>query len=83
MDTRAIQLRLLALGYSLPGGADGVFGRNTMAAVAAFQKDRRLEVQWPGTVGPKTVEALNAVPLAGGPDKTPPPLISEVLLPPW
>jgi uncharacterized protein (TIGR02594 family) len=61
MDTRDLQSRLIALGYSLgPSGADGHFGRLTTTAVKKFQADRRLDVIYPGTVGPKTIAALNA-----------------------
>ena len=38
MTARQVQLYLLALGYS-PGDADGIAGRQTQAAVRAFQED--------------------------------------------
>lgn len=61
MDTRDLQSRLIALGYSLgPSGADGQFGRLTTEAVKRFQADFHVGVMYPGTVGPKTIEALNA-----------------------
>lgn len=54
-----VQRRLIALGYNLgPAGADGLPGRFTTAAVTQFQKDRGLIIQFPGTVGPKTLKAL-------------------------
>lgn len=56
---QALQRRLIALGYDLgPGGADGIAGRMTTAAVAKFQADRKLDIQYPGTIGPKTLAAL-------------------------
>lgn len=59
MDTKAIQRRLIELGYSVgASGADGILGRNTTAAVAAFQRDRKLPIKWPGTIGPMTTAAL-------------------------
>jgi len=60
MNTRELQLALIQLGYDVgPAGADGFVGTKTTAAVAAFQRDRKLDIQWPGTVGPKTVTAIN------------------------
>lgn len=54
-----IQQRLIDLGYDLgPSGADGDPGRYTREAVQKFQADHRVPVQWPGTVGPKTLAAL-------------------------
>lgn len=54
-----IQQRLIDLGYDLgPSGADGDPGRFTREAVQKFQADRKVAVQWPGTVGPKTLAAL-------------------------
>lgn len=77
MDVKSLQQRLVALGYSVGlAGADGVFGRDTIAAVKKFQADHSLDVQYPGTVGPKTLAALN-MPL---PDK---PIAPENDAPPW
>lgn len=61
-DVKALQERLIELGYgSLLGkdGADGDFGRATESAVEAFQDDNGLEVD--GVVGPKTWTALDGV----------------------
>jgi uncharacterized protein (TIGR02594 family) len=58
------QRRLIALGYDLgPAGADGKSGRMTTAAIAKFQKDRSLDIQYPGTLGPKTLAALDLEPV--------------------
>lgn len=55
-----VQRRLIALGYNLgPAGADGLPGRFTTAAVTKFQQDKGLSIQFPGTIGPKTLEALS------------------------
>lgn len=43
-DVKALQEALMALGYSLPKyGADGDFGKETLAAVKQFQSDHGLE----------------------------------------
>lgn len=56
-----VQRRLIALGYNLgPSGADGYPGRFTTAAVTQFQQDRNISIQFPGTIGPKTLRALDA-----------------------
>jgi N-acetylmuramoyl-L-alanine amidase len=45
------------LGYSLgPCGVDGVYGRATKKAVAAFQKDKGLTVD--GIAGSKTIAEI-------------------------
>jgi N-acetylmuramoyl-L-alanine amidase len=54
-DVRALQERLLELGYDL-GRADGIFGRQTAAALARFQ--REVGVVPDGVCGPKTIAAL-------------------------
>ncbi|SFH02903.1 Putative peptidoglycan binding domain-containing protein [Priestia megaterium] len=51
-----IQRMLIHLGYSLFGGADGIFGSSTFKAVKAFQQALYLQVD--GIVGPKTLEKL-------------------------
>ena len=67
-----VQRRLIALGYNLgPAGADGIPGRFTTQAIAAFQKDQDLDIQYPGTVGPKTIAALGLRE------------IGREILPPW
>lgn len=59
VDTAVLQKKLIDLGYDLgKGGADGIFGRDTIAAVKKFQKDKGLDVVYPGTVGPRTIKAL-------------------------
>lgn len=59
-----VQRRLIELGYDLgPAGADGIPGRRTIAAVTDFQRSFGLDIKYPGTVGPKTLEALNLVPV--------------------
>lgn len=59
MTTMQIQEALIARGFDLgPSGADGVLGRRTIAAVAAFQNAVKLGVSFPGTIGPKTIAAL-------------------------
>jgi galactitol-specific phosphotransferase system IIB component len=51
-DVRAVQQRLLDLGYTEAGAVDSVFGPQTEAAVRAFQQTNRLQVD--GAVGPLT-----------------------------
>lgn len=73
MDIRPVQAALIAKGYDLgPGGADNIPGRMTTQAVAAFQRDAGLSIQFPGTIGPKTIAALGL-----------PEVDTLELLPPW
>ncbi len=58
MTTSEIQAALAKAGY-LPGAIDGIWGRQTVAAVRAFQKDKGLQVD--GIVGPQTMAALAAL----------------------
>jgi peptidoglycan hydrolase-like protein with peptidoglycan-binding domain len=55
-DVSAVQRRLLALGYTQLGTADGIFGVQSALAVSAFQKQNSLDVD--GIVGQKTWERL-------------------------
>lgn len=65
MTTKEIQLRLIALGYSVGSkGADGVMGTNTAAAVRLFQSVNGLTVD--GVPGPATQAKLKD-PTAKGP----------------
>jgi len=55
MTIRDIQSALAGLGYT-PGPIDGIWGRQTVAALRAFQKRRGLEPD--GIAGPITLAAL-------------------------
>lgn len=54
-EVTKLQNRLITLGY-LSGKADGKYGKNTKAAVKAFQKNNKLEDD--GIAGTLTLEAL-------------------------
>lgn len=54
-DVARIQEKLTALGYA-PGPIDAIYGPTTVAAVRAFQRDNKLEVD--GVVGPETRKAI-------------------------
>ncbi|MGX5776495.1 NlpC/P60 family protein [Methylorubrum zatmanii] len=57
MSPRNIQLALIAKGYGLgPAGADGIWGRASIAALKLFQGDHGLKVD--GIVGPETLKAI-------------------------
>lgn len=74
MNVAEIQRALLTRGYDLgPSGADDALGRITITAVTAFQKAEKLDILYPGTIGPKTIAALGLS--AAGP--VAPPWIAE------
>lgn len=58
-DVKQVQQLLKDAGY-LTGNVDGIFGKETLAAVKNFQGSRGLTAD--GIVGPKTLEALKKVP---------------------
>lgn len=60
MNIVTLQKALVNAGFDVGlSGIDGVFGRDTIAAVKAFQKAYGLlNIKYPGTVGPKTIAAL-------------------------
>ena len=78
MRIKDIQRQLAARGYT-PGPIDGVWGRQTQAAVRTFQKEHSLTVD--GIVGPQTLGALfqgaapTPSPQAGGADLNDPTLV--------
>lgn len=52
-DVRSLQAKLIAEGYSCgPCGVDGIYGAATIAAVKAYQRNHRLQID--GIVGVKT-----------------------------
>src|SRR5262245_24049987 len=61
MTISEIQSALRAAGFD-PGAVDGVWGRRTIAAVRAFQREKGLKVD--GVVGPGTLNALATAPAA-------------------
>ena len=54
---KTLQQLLTARGYNT-NGVDGIFGAGTEAAVAKFQAAVGVKINYPGTVGAKTWEAL-------------------------
>jgi len=54
---KRIQAALKTRGYD-PGPIDGINGRMTTIAIAAFQRENGLDVKWFGTLGPKTISRL-------------------------
>jgi hypothetical protein len=56
-DVAAVQTALLDAGIRVPGGVDGVYGNDTMAAVAAFQRDDGT-LQVTGAVDAATARSL-------------------------
>ena len=56
-DVRALQLLLIGRGYGVGNdGADGDFGRATLAALVAYQQDKGLDAD--GELGPDTLARL-------------------------
>lgn len=74
-DVRELQRNLASLGYTGASGrplvADGVFGRDTDAAVRQFQTGVGIDAI--GVVGPQTRGALTLVLAGGGAGAAPPP----------
>ena len=66
---RTMQTALVSLGYQIE--ADGAFGRNTRAAVIAFQKDYNLKAD--GLAGNQTLSLLYSLAGIGGSSATPTP----------
>ncbi len=57
--TKEIQNALMKAGYNIgTSGADGIMGRDTINALTKFQLNSKLNIQYPGTVGPITLKAL-------------------------
>lgn len=71
-----IQEALKQAGFD-PGPIDGVWGRNTIAAVKAFQEDEGLEAD--GIVGPQTIAALQRRAVRGAPLAQPLPWVDEAM----
>ena len=61
-EVRELQNKLIQLGY-LTGKADGVYGKKTAEAVAAFQKASKLSAD--GVAGEKTLSKLNSASTTG------------------
>ena len=58
-SVKLLQRLLIGHGYSVgKAGVDGDFGTNTEAAVKKFQKDKKINVTYAGTVGSKTWSKL-------------------------
>lgn len=55
---KELQNNLIRLGISVSGGADGIFGKGTQAAVKQFQK--KVGLTQDGIVGPQTYAAIEA-----------------------
>lgn len=55
-DVRQLQKALIKVGFKLPDGADGIFGKGTDKAVRDFQQQKGLTVD--GQAGPQTLKAL-------------------------
>jgi peptidoglycan hydrolase-like protein with peptidoglycan-binding domain len=64
---RAVQQALIDMGFSVPGGADGAYGRQSAKAIRNFQVHARSahpEVQPSGVVDAATLRALDLLALA-------------------
>ena len=66
---RLVQQAMLRDGIGLPGGADGVFGQGTRAAVGEFQKRRGLSIT--GDVDQATMNAITAATPVAAPAPAP------------
>lgn len=67
MDYRAIQKALIARGFDCgEAGADGVWGRDSIAALKRFQAAHVPGLKKPGSIGPRTIAALNSNPATRG-----------------
>ena len=64
-DVQQVQQALVDAGYDIgPTGVDGIFGRNTRAAVIRYQRDNGIKQT--GNVGPVTSRRLGVQPLTSG-----------------
>ena len=72
-DVALVQERLYDLGYYM-GEADGIYGKNTVRAVKAFQQDSGLE-KVDGKAGEQTLAALFSEHAASRPTPTPEPTL--------
>lgn len=66
-DWTLVQKRLTELGYAA-GPFDGIPGRRTTEALKDFQRDKKLPVKYPGTLGPITLAALDLAEAVKAPD---------------
>ena len=71
---RQIQQAMLRDGIGLRGGADGVFGEGTRAAVGEFQKRRGLPIT--GDVDQATMNAITALTVSATPAPAPAPVVA-------
>lgn len=72
---KRVQKALLDAGFD-PGKIDGELGRRTTKAIKNFQEAKGLDIKWPGTLGPKTLNAL-------GIDNIPQNSAGNLIDPPW
>lgn len=68
-DVTALQQMLLAEGYSIPAGATGYFGHQTLAASTAYQKANGIRPAV-GYIGPITRASLNKGVIQSTPEST-------------